>query len=56
MPLTELLDERRHLVEVARWMLGSRVTAERVTDEAYRGVVRAVRTASGHAYGHRAPG
>ncbi|MCQ4214093.1 RNA polymerase subunit sigma [Streptomyces longispororuber] len=35
-PLAELLDERRHLVEVARWMLGSRVTAERVTDEAYR--------------------
>ncbi|MFF1568215.1 RNA polymerase subunit sigma [Streptomyces sp. NPDC058293] len=36
MPLAELLDERRHLVEVAYWMLGSRVTAERVTDEAYR--------------------
>ncbi|WP_328843226.1 RNA polymerase subunit sigma [Streptomyces sp. NBC_00258] len=36
MPLAELLDERRHLVEVAHWMLGSRVTAERVTDEAYR--------------------
>ncbi|MEU1232281.1 RNA polymerase subunit sigma [Streptomyces sp. NPDC005828] len=35
-PLTELLDERRHLVEVARWMLGSPVAAERVTDEAYR--------------------
>ncbi|WP_033324226.1 RNA polymerase sigma factor [Streptomyces yerevanensis] len=36
MPLAELLDERRHLVEVAHWMLGSRVTAERVADEAYR--------------------
>jgi RNA polymerase sigma-70 factor, ECF subfamily len=36
LPLAELLDERRHLVEVAHWMLGSRVTAERVTDEAYR--------------------
>ncbi|MFK0120835.1 sigma factor [Streptomyces sp. NPDC090994] len=35
-PIAELLDERRHLVEVARWMLGSRVAAERVTDEAYR--------------------
>ncbi|CAM5447106.1 RNA polymerase sigma factor [Streptomyces spiroverticillatus] len=35
-PLTELLDERRHLVGVAHWMLGSRVTAERVADEAYR--------------------
>ncbi|MBO1332504.1 RNA polymerase subunit sigma [Streptomyces sp. VRA16 Mangrove soil] len=36
LPLTELLDERRHLVEVARWMLGGTVAAERVTDEAYR--------------------
>ncbi|WP_426570151.1 RNA polymerase subunit sigma [Streptomyces canus] len=36
MPLAELLDERRHLVEVAHWMLGSRIAAERVTDEAYR--------------------
>ncbi|RPF30471.1 RNA polymerase subunit sigma [Streptomyces sp. TLI_185] len=36
MPIAELLDERRHLLEVARWMLGDRVAAERVTDEAYR--------------------
>ncbi|MFJ4468692.1 RNA polymerase subunit sigma [Streptomyces sp. NPDC089424] len=36
MPLSALLDERRHLVEVAHWMLGSRISAERVTDEAYR--------------------
>ncbi|MEV6176756.1 RNA polymerase subunit sigma [Streptomyces sp. NPDC052015] len=36
MPISELLDERRHLVEVAHWMLGSRMAAERVTDEAYR--------------------
>ncbi|MEU9317241.1 RNA polymerase subunit sigma [Streptomyces sp. NPDC048295] len=36
LPLTELLDERRHLVEVARWMLGGTVAAERVTDETYR--------------------
>ncbi|MER6681994.1 RNA polymerase subunit sigma [Streptomyces olivaceoviridis] len=36
LPITELLDERRHLLEVAHWMLGSRLTAERVTDEAYR--------------------
>ncbi|MFJ8357233.1 RNA polymerase subunit sigma [Streptomyces sp. NPDC093984] len=36
MPIAELLEERRHLLEVAHWMLGSRVAAERVTDEAYR--------------------
>ncbi|CAM5602517.1 MULTISPECIES: RNA polymerase subunit sigma [Streptomyces] len=36
LPITELLDERRHLLEVAHWMLGSRLAAERVTDEAYR--------------------
>ncbi|AKZ53531.1 putative RNA polymerase sigma factor [Streptomyces ambofaciens ATCC 23877] len=36
-PIAELLDERRHLLEVARWMLGSsRVAAEGVIDEAYR--------------------
>ena len=36
MPIAELLDERRHLLEVAHWMLGSNIVAERVTDEAYR--------------------
>ncbi|GGS99610.1 RNA polymerase subunit sigma [Streptomyces chromofuscus] len=36
MPIAELLDERRHLLEVAHWMLGSRIAAERVIDEAYR--------------------
>ncbi|POX62899.1 RNA polymerase subunit sigma [Streptomyces sp. Ru62] len=36
LPITELLDERRHLLEVAHWMLGSRPASERVTDEAYR--------------------
>ncbi|TXS41788.1 sigma-70 family RNA polymerase sigma factor family protein [Streptomyces sp. OR43] len=36
MPIAELLDERRHLLEVAHWMLGSGVAAELVTDEAYR--------------------
>ncbi|MFG2359751.1 RNA polymerase subunit sigma [Streptomyces sp. NPDC048521] len=36
LPIAELLDERRHLLEVAHWMLGSRIAAERVTDEAYR--------------------
>ncbi|MFC8064613.1 RNA polymerase subunit sigma [Streptomyces sp. NPDC057293] len=35
-PIAELLDERRHLLEVARWMLGSRIAAEGVLDEAYR--------------------
>ncbi|MFJ3671163.1 RNA polymerase subunit sigma [Streptomyces sp. NPDC090106] len=35
-PLVELLDERRHLVEIAHRTLGSRGMAERVTDEAYR--------------------
>ncbi|MFD9004228.1 RNA polymerase subunit sigma [Streptomyces sp. NPDC059582] len=35
-PLAELLDERRHLLEVARWMLGDRIAAERVINEAYR--------------------
>ncbi|MFE5396138.1 RNA polymerase subunit sigma [Streptomyces sp. NPDC056568] len=34
-PIAELLDERRHLLEVAHWMLGSRVSAEAVVDEAY---------------------
>ncbi|MET7434920.1 RNA polymerase subunit sigma [Streptomyces flaveolus] len=36
LPIAELLDERRHLLEVAHWMLGSRIVAERVADEAYR--------------------
>ncbi|MFG3265820.1 sigma-70 family RNA polymerase sigma factor family protein [Streptomyces bobili] len=36
MPIAELLDERRHLLDVAHWMLGSGVIAEHVTDEAYR--------------------
>ncbi|MFG3322624.1 RNA polymerase subunit sigma [Streptomyces sp. NPDC048171] len=35
-PIAELLDERRHLLEVARCMLGSRIEAEGVVDEAYR--------------------
>jgi RNA polymerase sigma-70 factor (ECF subfamily) len=36
MPIGELLDERRHLLDVAHWMLGGGVVAEHVTDEAYR--------------------
>ncbi|MEU9355586.1 RNA polymerase subunit sigma [Streptomyces griseoloalbus] len=36
MPIGELLDERRHLLDVAHWMLGSDIVAEHVTDEAYR--------------------
>ncbi|WP_399936939.1 RNA polymerase subunit sigma [Streptomyces sp. BBFR25] len=36
MPIGELLDERRHLLDVAHWMLGSGIVAEHVTDEAYR--------------------
>ena len=36
LPIGELLDERRHLLEVAHRMLGSRVEAEHVIDEAYR--------------------
>lgn len=35
-PIAELLDERRHLLEVAHRMLGSTVAAEPVIDEAYR--------------------
>ncbi|MEU1257132.1 RNA polymerase subunit sigma [Streptomyces chartreusis] len=34
--LVELVDERRHLLDVALWMLGSGREAERVIDEAYR--------------------
>ncbi|WP_217140809.1 RNA polymerase subunit sigma [Streptomyces sp. AC627_RSS907] len=35
-PITELLDERRHLLEVAHWMLGNRVAAESVLNDAYQ--------------------
>ncbi|GAA5023701.1 sigma-70 family RNA polymerase sigma factor family protein [Streptomyces siamensis] len=35
-PIVELLDERRHLLDVAHWMLGSSSEAERVIDETYR--------------------
>ncbi|MFF7104800.1 RNA polymerase subunit sigma [Streptomyces nigra] len=35
MQIGELLDERRHLRDVAHWMLGDGATAEHVTDEAY---------------------
>ncbi|MGW3356817.1 RNA polymerase subunit sigma [Streptomyces bungoensis] len=35
-PLAELLDERRHLLDVAGWRLGSGREAEAVTDAAYR--------------------
>ncbi|MEU1185843.1 RNA polymerase subunit sigma, partial [Streptomyces sp. NPDC005820] len=36
MPIGELLEERRHLLDVACWMLGSGPAAERVIDETYR--------------------
>lgn len=36
LPIAELLDERRHLLDVAYWMLGSARASERVVDEAYR--------------------
>ncbi|MFI6007529.1 RNA polymerase subunit sigma [Streptomyces sp. NPDC051243] len=35
-PIAELLDERRHLLDVAAWMLGSGREAEIVIDETYR--------------------
>ncbi|MFF6981625.1 RNA polymerase subunit sigma [Streptomyces sp. NPDC008343] len=35
-PIAELLDERRHLLHVAYWMLGSSRAAESVVDETYR--------------------
>ncbi|MFF7160769.1 RNA polymerase subunit sigma [Streptomyces sp. NPDC008086] len=35
-PIAELLDERRHLLDVASWMLGSSRAAESVIDETYR--------------------
>ncbi|MFG2944797.1 RNA polymerase subunit sigma [Streptomyces adustus] len=36
MPITELLDERRFLLDVAYWMLGSPIAAESVVDQTYR--------------------
>lgn len=35
-PIGELLDERRHLLDVAFWMLGSAGEAEGIVDETYR--------------------
>jgi RNA polymerase sigma-70 factor (ECF subfamily) len=35
-PIAELLDERRYLLDVAYWMLGSTDEAESVVDETYR--------------------
>jgi RNA polymerase sigma-70 factor (ECF subfamily) len=35
-PIVELLDERRHLLEVAHWMLGNRIAGEGVINDAYR--------------------
>ncbi|WNE99734.1 sigma factor-like helix-turn-helix DNA-binding protein [Streptomyces luomodiensis] len=35
-PIAELLDERRYLLDVAYWMLGNRGEAECVVDETYR--------------------
>ncbi|MFF4836310.1 sigma factor-like helix-turn-helix DNA-binding protein [Streptomyces sp. NPDC001315] len=35
-PIAELLEERRHLLDVAYWMLGSDSEAESVIDETYR--------------------
>ncbi|MDQ0790624.1 RNA polymerase subunit sigma [Streptomyces sp. B3I8] len=35
-PLAELLAERQHLIDVARWMLGAGPTAEEAVTEAYR--------------------
>ncbi|MFG2555846.1 RNA polymerase subunit sigma [Streptomyces sp. NPDC048581] len=35
-PIAELLDERRHLLDIAYWMLGGSREAERVIDETYR--------------------
>ncbi|MET9352950.1 RNA polymerase subunit sigma [Streptomyces sp. NPDC006617] len=35
-PISELLDERKHLLDVAYWMLGSSGAAESVADETYR--------------------
>ncbi|MGY6019930.1 RNA polymerase subunit sigma [Streptomyces spinosirectus] len=35
-PIADLLDERRYLLDVAYWMLGGAEEAERVVDEVYR--------------------
>lgn len=35
-PITELLDERRHLLDIAYWMLGDTSEAEGVIDQTYR--------------------
>ncbi|MDX3234116.1 RNA polymerase subunit sigma [Streptomyces sp. ME03-5709C] len=35
-PIAELLDERRHLLDMALWMVGASTEAESVVDEAYR--------------------
>jgi RNA polymerase sigma-70 factor (ECF subfamily) len=34
--LAEMLDERRHLLEIALWMFGSAETADRIVQETYR--------------------
>ncbi|MFB9623579.1 hypothetical protein [Nonomuraea helvata] len=34
--LAEMLDERRHLLEIATWMFGSETTADRIVQETYR--------------------
>ncbi|MEV1249717.1 hypothetical protein ACIBO2_35985 [Nonomuraea sp. NPDC050022] len=34
--LAEMLDERRHLLEIALWMFGSEMTADRIVQDTYR--------------------
>ncbi|TMR90836.1 sigma factor [Nonomuraea basaltis] len=34
--LAEMLDERQHLLEIALWMFGSEITADRIVQETYR--------------------
>ncbi|MFF4989460.1 sigma factor [Streptosporangium saharense] len=34
--LAEMLNERRHLIEIARWMFGSETMADRIVQETYR--------------------
>ncbi|MEU4096800.1 RNA polymerase subunit sigma [Streptomyces sp. NPDC026673] len=34
-PITELVDERRHLLDVARWLLGDGSEAEQIVDDTY---------------------
>ncbi|WP_433444196.1 hypothetical protein [Nonomuraea sp. CA-141351] len=34
--LAEMLDERQHLLEIALWMFGSEITADRIVEETYR--------------------